>query len=130
MKISKLLLAVVAVLMFFSQCKYDFIVPEEVPDDGSDTTTVVSFSNDIIPIFNDNDNCTQCHKSGGQTPNLTAGDAYSSINSSRYINKTNPPESLLYKHPNPDENNNHQKKYTQSQANKVLRWIEQGAKNN
>ncbi len=64
-------------------------------------------------------------------PDLSTGNAYSSLNSSRYINTSNPESSLIYTHPNPANTSEHsQKKYTEAQAALVLTWITQGAKNN
>ncbi len=129
MKILGFFFTIAVVALLFSGCKYDFIVPEEVPD-PTDTTVVVSFSEEIVPIFTENNNCTQCHSTGGQMPDLTAGNAYSSINNSRYINKGTPEESLIYTKPNPATSGHSQKKYTEAQAGLILKWIIQGAKNN
>ena len=126
MKTFKVLLTVTMVALLFSQCKYDFIVPEEVID-PNDPTIEVSFSEDIQPIFTDN-NCTACHDTGGQIPDLTEGNAYSAINTSRYIDKDNPDQSLIYTKPHPS--GSHPVKYSESDAARVLAWITQGAENN
>lgn len=134
MKILKLLLAVFVVALLFSQCKYSFIVPEEVPpvvDPGDPDAPQMSFATDIIPIFNSGNYCIACHTTGKQLPDLTAANAYSSLNTSRYINKTTPDQSKIYVHPNPANPGEHtQKKYSAAQAATVLLWIQQGAKNN
>ncbi|HSH19331.1 MAG TPA: hypothetical protein VLA03_02690 [Draconibacterium sp.] len=132
MKILKLLLAVVVVALLFSECKYSFIVPEDIPviDPDDPNAPQISFANDIAPIFNANNNCTACHKTGNQMPDLTTENAYKSLNSARYINDNSPEESLIYKHPHPDSGTHSQKKYTAAQAALVLGWIQQGAKNN
>lgn len=132
MKILKLLLAVMVVALLFSECKYSFIVPEDIPviDPNDPGAVQVSFATDIAPIFNANNNCTSCHKTGSQIPDLTTDNAFKSLNSSRYINDSSPAESLIYKHPHPDLGSAHQKKYTAAQAVLVLGWIQQGAKNN
>lgn len=128
MKIFKLLFALVLVTFIFSGCKYDFIVPEEVVDPDDPDVEVVSFSEDIIPIFSDN-NCTACHDTGGQIPDLTAANAYSSINTSRYINTSSPEESNIYTRPHPSNSGSHPK-YSEAEAALVLTWIKQGAENN
>lgn len=134
MKIFKLLLAVVVVALLFSNCKYSFIVPFEEPDgpDNPDSTVVVSFKDDIIPIWNNGNNCTTsaCHVAGKVRPDLTPDNAFSAINSTRYINSSNPEESLIYTYPHPDTNTHQRKKYNSAQAAKILKWIEEGAKNN
>ncbi|GAB1453088.1 hypothetical protein MASR2M47_31440 [Draconibacterium sp.] len=132
MKILKLLLAVFVVTLLFSQCRYSFIVPEEVvvidPEDPN--APQVSFANDIIPIFNDGNYCTSCHIAGKTMPDLTPDKAYASLNSNRYLNSDTPEDSKIYTYPNPSTTTHMQKKYTSSQAAKVLLWIQQGAKNN
>ena len=127
MKIFKLLFAVVAVTLILSGCKYDFIVPEDVPDPDDPNAEQVSFAQEIQPIFTNN--CTSCHDTGGQMPDLTAGNAYSSINTTRYINFDTPGESLIYTRPHPSNTGSHPT-YSESQAAKLLLWINQGAQNN
>lgn len=127
MKIIKLLFGILFLVAILGACKYDFIVPEDIlvidPDDPD--APEVSFAADILPIFN---NCTACHDTGGQSPDLTTGNAYNSINSNRYINKETPEESKIYTEPAPT--GKHPKKYTAAQSALILGWIAQGAKNN
>ncbi len=138
MKIIKLFLAVVAIALLFSQCGYNFIVPippePEIPIDTinppDSTVVLVSFKTDIVPIFNNGNYCVACHTTGKQLPDLTPDKAFASLNSTRYVNKTTPAESKIYKHPHPDTSTHQQKKYNSAQAAKVLKWIQEGAKNN
>lgn len=132
MKTLKKLSVICIVGFLFTGCLYNFIVPEpEGPTDPDDPNAPeVSFSADIIPIWNDNNNCTACHKTGGTAPDLTTDNAYSSVNSSKYINHDSPEESVIYLVPHPDQSGHSQKKYTAAQANTILLWINQGAKNN
>ena len=127
MKIFKLLFAVVAVTLILSGCKYDFIVPEDVPDPDDPNAEQVSFAQEIQPIFTNN--CTSCHDTGGQMPDLTEGNSYSSINTTRYINFDTPGESLIYTRPHPSNTGSHPT-YSEAQAAKLLLWINQGAQNN
>ncbi len=129
MKIIKLLMAVVVIALLFSNCEYNFIVPVEVPPIDPGDTTKVSFSEEIIPIFNDGNYCTSCH-AGNIPPDLTPDNAYAEINNAKYINKETPEESLIYTYPHPDTDTHQRKKYNSAQAAKILRWIEQGAMNN
>ena len=132
MKILKFLFAIVVLSLLFGGCKYNFILPEEVPvfDPDDPNAPEISFSSDILPIFTNNDNCTACHKTGDQIPDLTGGNAYSSLNSTRYINSAVPNESKIYTVPDPDTEEHQQKKYTATEAVYILAWIQQGAKNN
>lgn len=124
----KILLLVVVAALAVAGCKYDWVIPEEVPViDPDDPSQVISFSGDILPIFTSGNNCTACHN-GNQAPDLRAANAFSSLNTTRYINKTTPGESRIYTLPHPD--GGHYKKYTATQAALVLAWIQQGAKNN
>ena len=107
-----------------SSCEYEFI---EV--DLPDPNVPVSFSADILPIFNANNNCIACHKTGGTSPDLTTDRAYNSIVPS-LINTANPELSKIYVYPSPSSPNHSFKKYTQVQAAQVLAWIKQGAENN
>jgi len=96
-------------------CEYETI---EVGAVGS-----VTFSQDVLPIFN---KCVGCH-SGTLAPNLTPANAYNALVPA-YINLSNPTQSVLYTKPAPS--GNHGAKYTPNEAAIVLAWIEQGALNN
>lgn len=128
MKTLKLLLPVVFLVLLIASCQYDFILPPVTPP-PIDSTQVISFSAQVEPIFT-TEGCIQCHKTGGQMPDLTTGNAFNSLNSTRYINKTTPEESLIYLYPNPESATHTWKKYTAADAQIVLQWIKQGAENN
>ncbi len=132
MKKLKLLLPIIILFITFSACKYDFILPEEIPviDPDNPTAEIFGFAEYVLPIFNKNDNCTSCHKTGGQLPDLTTEKAYSSLNSARYINLSSPELSKIYTHPLPGTSTHKHKKYTSQEAAIILAWIKQGAKNN
>jgi len=119
-----LILFFITVAVF--SCKYDFIKePEPINPE-----TPVSFATQILPIFNTSNNCTGCHKPGGQSPDFTTANAYSSIMSNDVVNIATPASSLLYTFPAPTTSSHNWKKYTAQQAELVLLWIEQGALNN
>jgi len=112
-------------LMFLSSCEYEFIDAEPVsPGD----TVKVSFKTDILPIFNTNDNCTSCHKTGFTAPDLTEANAYNSITSMGLVDLTTPKNSKIYYVPGSSDHA--WKSYMQSQGSKVLNWVSQGALNN
>ena len=116
------------ILLFFAllanSCKYDFILPEEVPV----ITTPPAFSADVAPIFS-TANCIACHYTGGQTPDLTAAKAYAQI-VPNLVNTTTPESSLIYAFPSPATSTHTWKKFTAGQAAIILAWIKDGAKNN
>ena len=110
-----------------SSCTYDFIKEDTTPISPD---TQVSFSQQILPIFNNNNNCTSCHKPGGTSPDYTAANAYASIMSNSVVNTAAPASSPLYTFPAPTTSTHTWKKYTATQAQLILLWIQQGAKNN
>ena len=130
---NKKIINLIAVLMisiagYLTSCTYDWIeypVPPPV-----DTTVVISFSTDVEPIWNNGNNCTSCHKAGGQAPDLETGKSYSSINNLGLVDLTNPETSIIYEHPAPSTNTHKWKKYDATQAQTILTWIKQGGKNN
>jgi len=136
MKTLKVLFVILIIALGFEGCRYNFIVPEEVPpvvDPGDPDAPQMSFKTDIAPIFNVGDKCTACHTTGKTAPDLTTDRAYASLNTTKYINSAIPEESRIYKHPHPDTNEHvggGKKKYTAQEAANVLLWIQQGAKNN
>jgi hypothetical protein len=97
------------------------------------TIETVSFSKDIIPIFNSN--CISCHS--GSNPsgklNLEESVAYSNLMESKsgYINIDNPTQSVLYASmiatSNPMPPNGKLDKCT---TDLILKWIQQKAQNN
>ena len=128
MKIVKYIFVISLIAYGLVGCKYDFVVPIEIPPTNDSTAVQISFANDIQPIFNSK--CIFCHKTGGQVPNLTEGNSYAALTAgTEYVNTANPSESMLVKQPAPDNGTSHQK-YSAQEAVNVLIWIQQGAKNN
>jgi hypothetical protein len=94
-------------------------------------TRTVSFSQDIIPIFNNSCNTSGCHSSGGQTPNLSQTSAFNSLITGNYIDKSIPENSIIYqkmtgKRGTPMPVSGVNKDY----AAIILAWIKQGTNNN
>ena len=125
MKALKIILSIVVMGLIFGGCTYNFIVEEEVVDPNDPNTPDVSFSAEIAPFYASK--CTSCHTTGNQNPDLTSANAYNSLNSSRYINTSDPASSLIYTKPSPTGNH---VKYSEAEAALVLTWITQGAQNN
>ncbi len=112
--------------MVLSSCYYDQVIPVDPVVEGD-----VSFSSDIILIFNKDCNMSGCHNTGGKAPDLTAGNAYSALINGDYINTGDPEGSELYQWmrgnkglPMPLSGPNATYNAT------VLAWIQQGALNN
>lgn len=126
MKKNKILLLIAFLGLTIASCDYAFVVPEEVPDIPS--TEDVSFATQVLPTFTAQ--CASCHKPGGKAPDLTAENAYQSINKAKYINQDSPESSLIYSYVAPDASTHSWKHLSAAQAQYLLVWIEQGAKNN
>lgn len=114
--------------LFITGCKYDFIMPEEVPpiDNGGEP---ISFATQIAPIFSASNKCTSCHQPGGLgNPDLlTASSVYSNIVPA-YVNTGAPETSKIYT--NSTSGNHNNTKLTALQAQLLLTWITEGAQNN
>lgn len=106
----------------FAGCEYDYVEPDNAPID-----TQVSFSGDVVPIFNSSCNFSGCHSAGAVSPDLTPANAYKSLFDEDMIDKKNPANSELYT----EVNKGSMKKYSTPDKNKIiLAWITQGALDN
>ena len=125
MKALKIIFSMIALALVMGGCAYSFFPEEpEVPDTTDpDTAEPVSFAATIAPVFEAK--CTRCHDAG-RAPDLTAGNAYSSINRARYINSDDPESSLIYTKPLAS----HGATYSPTEAANLLLWIKQGANDN
>lgn len=122
MKILKSILFVVIAGTLLTACEYEWIQPEKKPIPES-----VSFANDIMPIFNNGCNTNVCHGAGSTAPDLSEGNAYSSLIDGAYIDTNTPEASILYT----AMNSGSMVPYTSpGDDDIVLAWIQQGAKNN
>ncbi len=112
------------VFMFMISCQYEFIVPEEViiPE-------TVSFSEDVIPIFNAKCNGSGCHASGFPILDLSPANAYDDLFRKNQINLDTPEESPLYVKL-VESGSTHQGRSTAQEQATILEWINKGAQNN
>src|SRR5690348_2356553 len=99
--------------------------------DAAEITRPVTFSQDILIIFNKSCNLSGCHSTGGQAPNLTPVAAYNSLVIGNYINKTSPENSYIYLKMTGKKGavmpvGGMNKDYNAL----ILAWIKQGANNN
>jgi len=115
----------ILILLLSSGCTYKIVEPETI-----DTNDTISFNSQIIPIFTLNDNCTACHKPGGTSPDLTAPNAFQQLIDNNLVKINNPETSSIYEFPAPETSTHNWKKYSVTEAQTVLLWIEQGANNN
>lgn len=127
-KIKTPLLILLSSFAFLSGCYKDRTV---ILESGPEITRTVSFSNDIIPIFNKSCNLSGCHTKSGQVPDLTPANAFKSLTIGNYIDHNNAINSLLYlkltgKKGTPMPVTGINKDYNSL----VIAWIKQGAKNN
>ncbi|HZL11191.1 MAG TPA: hypothetical protein VFC65_14470 [Prolixibacteraceae bacterium] len=122
MKKHSIFLILILFSLFITGCKYDFIMPEEVPviDNGGEP---ISFSTQIVPILTEK--CNTCHSS--QSPRMTADVAYSQLVPS-YVNTSSPASSTIYV--NASSGNHNNAKVSATQAALILAWITEGANNN
>ena len=120
MKKHSIFFILIAFSLFVGGCKYDFILPEVVPSMDN-----ISFATQITHIFADK--CTECHKTGGTAPNLTAASAYNQIMAG-YVNLTTPEQSKILTFPGSSSHS--WKKFTATESATILKWISEGAKNN
>lgn len=120
--------AVVAAFGLLSGCYKDKTI---IQDTGDEITRVVSFSSDIVPLFNKSCNTSGCHNAGGIAPDLSAANAHISLTGGNYINIATPQSSELYlwmtgKKSSPMPLSGVNKEYNAL----ILAWIKQGANNN
>jgi hypothetical protein len=113
------IIALVAItgMALVSSCeKYSFKV--ETVDPG----TQMLFQTDIQPIFTAN--CILCHNAT-RNPDLRTGNSYTSLSTGGYITPANE-TCRLYS----QLNSGHQSALSETDRQKILLWIKQGAKNN
>ncbi len=125
------LVSLLVLLGVFTSCEYEEILPpdDEIPIDT--TAPPVSFSLDIIPLFNSSCNTSGCHSLGGVEPDLSPNNAYGELTTKGYLNLDDPVQSEFYQWiagnrripmpiagPDPEINR------------LVLTWITQGAPDN
>lgn len=113
--------------LVFSGCYKDIISPGSDPNGPPQ---FVSFSGDLIPIFNLNCNSTGCHDAvPAHAPSLVPDKAYNALMSGGYVNTAVPDQSTIYvvcKSGSMPPTGGLKSSDTQ----KILDWIRNGAPNN
>ena len=114
--------------LFLNSCYYDAYPEYEDVNPGGDIDipTVISFGTDIQPLFS---KCLGCHKGSFPSPDLRAGESYSSL-VPEFVTANNAEGSKLYNYL--PGNGHHDVGFTFSSSEIALikGWIDQGAKNN
>ncbi len=116
-------MAVVSASLLSSSCTYETfeeVVPAPLP-------TVVSFKNDIQPIFNKSCVDAGCH-SGDVDPDLTPAKSYNAL--TNYVKPGDAAGSSLYQVLASGAMPESLPKLPQDQINLVEKWINDGALNN
>ncbi len=108
--------------LLLGSCTSDVIEPKEptIPDQ-------VSFSTNVIPIFNLSCNNTGCHAPGGKSPDLSPGVAYENLILYGLVDVDAPASSSLYVKITTGSMTQYAKT---GDAEIILKWIEQGALDN
>ncbi len=117
-----ILVLLLGTFLVFNSCQYDWIEFEEpiLPD-------TVSFSSDIIPIFEKSCNAGGCH-GGGFDPDLRPESAYVSLISGGYVDTDSPASSSIYTVLIAGGSMSNYAE--QGDPELILEWIEQGALDN
>ena len=115
-------------VLVLNSCYYDTYV---LPEINLDPSKIITFTDDIQPIFDQNCSTVGCHQAGNINPNLEAGSAYQSLISGNFIDTDNPENSELYQWMSGNRSITMPISGINEEFNiYVLTWIEQGAKNN
>jgi hypothetical protein len=111
-------LVLIAAVGGLSSCeKYSYLPPKVNPD------VTVHFQTEIQPIFTSN--CVSCH-GGSQFPNLSDGKSYSLLTKNAMVTSPGESSRLYVKM----TSSSHSSRSTETDKQKVLYWINQGALNN
>ena len=122
------LLLVITSIVFLTGCYKDKTV---IPDTGAEITRPVSFSADIIPIFDKSCSLSGCHSPGGKSPDLTAANAFNSLSVGNYFDVNNPENSTIYLWITGKRSTQMPPTGINLDYNAlILAWIKQGAQNN
>lgn len=132
LKISALLIIFLVSSAGFYSCTYEKI---EYNPCSSTVPDSVSFQSDVLPLFRTHCSTPGCHSGSNPEGNLNLEDSKAYIQLSQpgkgYINLTKPEFSILYtqmnstSQPMPPTG-----KLDECKINLILKWIQQGAKNN
>jgi hypothetical protein len=117
------------IMIGFSSCYKDIIVPEmgSGPDDLPPKQ--VSYQGELAPMFNASCTAAGCHVTGAHKPYLTTAVSYGEIVNGGYVNLANPKESKLYQMIT-GEMAQYMPAPVKTNTQQVYDWIRNGAPNN
>jgi hypothetical protein len=124
----KLLVSGLSVLLslLLTGCYYD----KEIPPSSGGMPTNVSLATHVQPIFTANCAMSGCHDAvPTHNPSLVLGASYNSLISGGYINSAVPSAGILYQEIS-EGNMPPGAPLSSADANMILAWINEGAKNN
>lgn len=125
---SKILIALAIILIgtTLGGCYKDIISPGQDPNGPPQN---VSFSGDLVPLFNANCALSGCHDGTAHSPALTSDKAYNALINGGFVNTVVPTNSIVY-----GEVKSGSMPPTgalkASDIQKILDWIRNGAPNN
>ncbi len=122
--------ALLAAAAFLQGCEKEYLLPQQEVE--IDSSLVISFSTDIIPILGQYCATSGCHD-GAHTPNLTASVAYDQLNAGGYILSGDPDNSQLIKIIDGSSKSMPPSSKPQPSGENIAyikQWIKQGAENN
>lgn len=120
----KLIFSLILSITLFGACEYEFIQPEKVV-----IPETISFSEDVIPIFNGSCNFSGCHAAGFAILDLSPGNAYDDLFRKGLIDIDVPAQSGVYVKLS-ESGSTHMGRSTATEQATILEWINKGAKNN
>ena len=117
------------ILAGMSSCYSDVFSPEPIVIEPVDT---ISFSQQIVPLFESGCNLSICHATGGAFPDLTRANAYNSLIENGFVDTNDPTNSELYFWLIGDEGRDIMPPQGRDEVliELVLGWMSQGALNN
>ncbi len=119
-------ISLVVVSLILTGCYYD----KEVDPNSGGLPTNVSFSNDVQPVFTKNCAMSGCHDEvPTHNPTLVIGASYNALISGGYINVPVPNAGILYQEIS-EGNMPPGAPLSSHEANLIIAWLNEGAKNN
>jgi hypothetical protein len=118
------ILMVLGLFLIYS-CEKETISFKQAEVPGQDTVKV-SFKNEIVPVFQNK--CISCHGTSSPILNLQTN-VYQNLVNAGLINTSAPSSSGIYEKLH-STTSSHAGKTTPAEQALILKWIEQGAKNN
>jgi hypothetical protein len=122
----------VAILIVTNICLFSCKKKTSTPSPTQSLPAVVSFSNDIMPVFNAHCNTSGCHGGGSPAAGLSLSQnvAYSQLFAKHEIDTTNVSNSNLYIEVASGQMPQTSGKLNDYNISLIQKWIQQKAKNN